>query len=368
MNPAELEEKVLELERYKREEEQERAREQARRKREVLAARKKLQIEIKKTHQEVRARTAEVEAIERSVLKVQEHESRSIERQTNLNLRFQARVTDLETRTAEKAKFLQDRMTELGVARGRLTHLQFALRSLDDNLIIPVEISNSQEAGEGGVSAAPPSPPLRGAELTAALRLEAEELRTEARRLERENGMLHEELEEVRRFFDVGLDDLQASKDVGLYSTVSGIKTEASRAEPAPEPPATLSRATTAATTETSMKPVAVSHSVPTISLGTAVTGVPMTGSPAREAGHLRIGAGPSLTSAPRAALPRSWSPVPGTAWPSQGRQLLDSAASTARLTQTTATSSRISFGASPFPSPLSAPINPAGPPLVIGR
>lgn len=329
MNPAELEEKVLELERYKRDEEQERLREQAKKKREFLGARRKLQAEIKKTTQEVRARAAEVEAIERSVLKVQEHEERSIERQTHQNLRFQARVTDLESRTAEKAQFLQERMTELGLARGRLAHLQFALRSLDDNLIIPVETSDSQAvAGEGGGIAAPaaPKPPrLRGAELTAALRIEAEELRAEARRLERENGMLHEELKEVRRVFDVGPDDLKASKDAGLYTAASGIDTEASRAEPAPEPPASLSRAST---TEPSMKHMAV----------TAAT-------IACEPVHLRAGTGPSLTSSPAPALARSWSPVSGTAWPGQGMQLLDSTASTSRLT-TAAPSSRISFGA----------------------
>lgn len=361
MNPAELEEKVLELERYKKEEAVERARQHAKRKKELLGARRQLQREIKKTHQEVRARAAEVEGIERAVLKVQETESKSIERQKSFNIRFQDRVTDLESRTSEKAHFLQERMTELGHARGRLAHLQFALRSLDDNLIVPIETFPA--AAEGGETVAS-GPPLSGPELTASLRRQAEELRSEARRLERENGMLHEELKEVRRVFHVGVDDLQGSKSSGFGLTMSGVDTEASRAEPAPEPPATLSRLTTAATMDSHAPTLSfattaatVSHSaVPNIALSQRAPleawqwqgGSAMAGSAPMEAVHLRAGAGPSLTAGPRTAVAsRSWSPVPGASWPVQG--LLDSGRSTTMTSG--CTSSRISFPPSPLQS-----------------
>jgi hypothetical protein len=333
MNPAELEEKVLELERYKREEEQERAREQARKKRDMQQTRKQLQREIKKTHQEVRARTAEVEAIERTVIKVQEQEERSIERQTTLNLRFQKRATEVEARMEDKASFLQERQTELGMARGHLAHLQFALRSLDDNLIIPI----------GDEVEIPPTP-LRGAELTAALRKEAEELRAEARRLERENGMLHEELKEVRRVFgpgpfDLVLDDSQdGTSFITKTGTVALMDTEASRAEPAPEPPASLSRATTTATATSAVEPWAKSVA------------------PSR----LRSGTGPSLS------VTRSWSPVPSTSLKAAPLGLPQSAASTARLTSAGA-GSRLSFGSLSATS-LPSTVAPVGVAMVVGN
>lgn len=245
MSPTELEEKVVELERYKREEQQEKAREQARRKRELLGARRQLQREIKKTTQEVRARAAEVEAIERTVLKVADAESRFIDRQTQANQRYEARVGALESKTAQKSQFLQERMQELGLARGRLSHLEFLLKGLDEGTITHDAVQVAAFGGGGDAGSAPAPAQLQhasaphGPALTAALRQEAEELRSQARRLERENGMLHEELKEVRRIFDMSHDDLQPARDA---TAMSGVDTEASRAEPAPEPPASMSR------------------------------------------------------------------------------------------------------------------------------
>lgn len=224
----ELEEKVLELERYKRQEEQDRAKDLANRKRELLSARQQLQREIKKTHADVRLKTAEVEALENTVRSAVEQEERAIERQMRSNIGFQRNCQELEVRCTEKTELLQDRQAELGLARGRLAHLQLALRTLDEDLNLPTEFAASLEDILENVNAdGAPQRPLKGPELTAALRREAAQLHDEEKRLECENDMLQEELKEVRRIFELG--------------------EQAFKVAPAPEP-GTISRATTRAT------------------------------------------------------------------------------------------------------------------------
>lgn len=370
MDMAELEEKVEELQRYKREEERERQREHAKRNREMQTARRQLQREIKKTSQEARARAVEVEAIERTVMKIHENEERSIERHTQLNLRFQERITDMESKTSDKQQFLQERMTELGFAQGRLAHLQFALKCLDDNIIVPVDLD--QPALEDSANATDGAPPalqekasLTGPSLTATLRKEAERLRDEARRLERENGMLHEELKAVKQVFDVGPNAKQA-----LSSWAPGVDSdfEASRAEPAPEP-ATLSHAPSLRARATSSVALAADPSAKVIRSWSPGLNSRSLSSPAQV---MRVATTPSLTPAltrlpsPVAAARTSEAYAALTSGPSSVRapslatdpllfaSLANSAATTSRLTTTTGTASSrtISLPTAPLPSP----------------
>lgn len=238
-NLVELEEKVLELERYKRQEEQDRARDLAQRKRELLTARRQLQTEIKRTNAEVRQKTAEVEALEHVVINTQEQEERAIERQMRSNLGFQNKCAQLEARSSERTQLLQDRMVELGLARGRLAHLQMALRTLDEDLSLPAEFEETIQALEGSNADASQRRQAKGPELTAALQKEAASLHEEEDRLARENDMLQEELKEVQRIFELGEKAYkvpQALEPFGLSSTMSRATTRATSGVASPPP------------------------------------------------------------------------------------------------------------------------------------
>jgi len=203
-NLIELEEKVLELERYKRKEEQDRTRDLAQRKRELLSARRQVQTEIKRANAKVRQTTAEVEALEKAVWNTQEKEERAIERQMRLNVGFQKACAGLDARSTEMTTLLQDKMVALGKSRGRLAQLQSALRTLETDLFLPVEFEALLQDPEAVEANAAQRQPSKGLELTAALRREAEELRDKEKRLKCENDMLQEELKEVRRIFELG--------------------------------------------------------------------------------------------------------------------------------------------------------------------
>jgi len=199
-NPDELQERMLELERYKIDDEREKCREQGRRTIELRTARRLLQREIRKGQSDARTGLAEVGNLDRACLKLAEYEERSLERKQRLDQRFDARLTDLETRQADLIQLLRDKMMEAGAAQGRLAHLRFALRSLDEEgLIVPLgEVPLGRGMADDGGHAFQPAGGGSGSRADA-LRQEVGALRAETDRLEAERAELREGIDSARR-------------------------------------------------------------------------------------------------------------------------------------------------------------------------
>lgn len=216
-NPDDLQERVLELERYKIDDEREQCRESGRRTNELRTARRLMQREIRKGRHDAEMGLAEVGNLDRACLKLAECEERSLERKQQLDQRFDARLTDLETRQAEMIQLLREKVLEAGAAQGRLAHLRFALRSLDEEgLIVPLgEVPLGRGMADDGGHALQPAGGGSGSR-TDALRREVDALRAETDRLEAERAELGEGIDSARRILELDSPEVAAAANCGL--------------------------------------------------------------------------------------------------------------------------------------------------------
>lgn len=348
VNYEEMQEKVKELERYKKSEAKQKAREQAQRKKDLANARRHLQREVKKTQREVRQTTAEVETMERALLKLTDGQDQSVERQHRYLQNYEVQARARDNRSQEQTVQLQDKMSEVGHARGRLAYLQFALRSLDDNLMVP-----SDEASFEHHELARVQRPSRGPALTEHLRWEVEELMVKSDKLERENAQLQQELSQLRRTYDQGLGKVEDSNGVA-GKAVNGVMGTAVIAPKDKAPDNTISRATTSATSATLSSPV--SSNTPQ-STSAFQNGIWPRAHAASTPPAMRPLTMPSMSPAKVESQASTAAPSPNPLEQFTVRSSgLPSASSTARFT------ARFSWGtASSLPSPYSGPLSGFG-------
>eukprot|EP00747_Dinoflagellata_sp_TGD_P167834 gnl/TRDRNA2_/TRDRNA2_193025_c0_seq1.p1 gnl/TRDRNA2_/TRDRNA2_193025_c0~~gnl/TRDRNA2_/TRDRNA2_193025_c0_seq1.p1 ORF type:complete len:377 (-),score=76.58 gnl/TRDRNA2_/TRDRNA2_193025_c0_seq1:75-1121(-) len=204
MSIEELLEKVQELRRYKIEEERDKMREHAQRQKNMRTARGKLQREIQATALKASRSDREASNLNAVVAKLGEQQEISAARKQKLDEAFEQHVTSIESRQCEKAELLQGKMQETGRARGRLSHLQFAMRSLEQNMLIQFDdVSNRLRQKQGDNSTAESAMAT-----TAMMQSEVNELQVQNTTLSSQNATLREELQEVRRQFYLQQEEL----------------------------------------------------------------------------------------------------------------------------------------------------------------
>jgi len=192
MDPKELEDKVKELEKYKREEEKAKMKEEAQRFKELKHAKKSLQAEIGKTKRVAKKKEGEVAEVTKVCDKLQDQTSMSHDKQIRMDEKFKEHIETVTTKQSEHKTDMTQKMDDIGYVKGRLAHLNFALKSLESNMIVPFEST----APPPGAKTSPGGKVELGE--TETLQQEVEDLRDEATHLEEENRQLREELEAAR--------------------------------------------------------------------------------------------------------------------------------------------------------------------------
>jgi len=190
MSTDELQEKVLDLERYKISEEKKREREELHALKELETARKVLIKEVVKTKKDVKRSDAETVAVSKARSKIFEMEAETLEKKNQVSKDFRERVGRLDVKHEDMMHALKEKMTGQGLAKGRYAHLAFALKSLSDqSLVTPLHVALLTQNSDD-------------TEQSIALENCLNELKMETDLLVHENGALRHELDEARSLLD----------------------------------------------------------------------------------------------------------------------------------------------------------------------
>jgi len=190
MSTDELQEKVLDLERYKILEEKKREREELHAQKELETARKVLIKEVVKTKKDVKRSDAETVVLSKVRSKIFETEAETLEKKDQVSKDFRERVGRLDMKHEDIMHALKEKMTGQGLAKGRHAHLAFALKSLSDqSLVTPLHVALLTQNSDD-------------TEQSIALENCLNELKMETDLLVHENGALRHELDEARSLLD----------------------------------------------------------------------------------------------------------------------------------------------------------------------
>lgn len=221
MDPAQLLEKVQELEKYKREEEREKKKEELQKRKMIITAKRRLKKEVEHTKHDVKKQDMETARCNRAVNHVMKVEEGITSKKAKAVEKFDEGLTKAQAKHNTGSAALQKKMEAAGTARGKLLHLEFAARMLETGFIVPtgpdaIEDGKKKKALTNGDS-----------QFQDALMDELAVLRDETDALQQEHEQLLIELQESRQ----QLTEARRSTDAVISS-------------PPPPPPALESTAT----------------------------------------------------------------------------------------------------------------------------
>lgn len=186
-DPKELMDKVHELEKYRKEEVKERkAHDQARRK-EMMAHKKKLTRELQACAKEVRKRESEVGKLQRTLNKNEQQQEQSLGKKMREVEKVDDALSKLKRKHDETEQQLHLSTSAAGEAKGRMAHIEFAQRMLDQGVVLDTGHVSIEKTLESLT------------EVKNDLAGQVDHLRTQNFRLSRENDIIRQEIEENRR-------------------------------------------------------------------------------------------------------------------------------------------------------------------------
>lgn len=194
MSPEQMLERVGELEKYKKEEEKERRKEEMQKKKDLVASKKKLVREIQTTSKDMRKHEKEANKLQTQVRKIETQMNDSMEKRAKTEEKFDDVIQSKSSKQRELERLLTEKMEETGLAEGRLAHLEFAQKMLEQGVIVSTDpadgVNGSYEQKAIKSAGEPPQAVLSKEDAE-----EVELLRDEVQRLQEENSALCSKLE-----------------------------------------------------------------------------------------------------------------------------------------------------------------------------
>lgn len=157
---------------------------------EFTAAKNTLVKEMQKTSRDIKKKVHDKDSTKTVLHKLGEQEARQLEKEGRASSSFEERLAKIEVKHSERSATLADKMSSRGMHKGCAAHLQFALKALEQNLILPIPV-NRRGRFTGKL-------PVTLSEF----RDENQELKCEERELIEQNTLLLAALEDARLVLD----------------------------------------------------------------------------------------------------------------------------------------------------------------------
>eukprot|EP00929_Paragymnodinium_shiwhaense_P119883 TRINITY_DN9179_c0_g1_i1.p1 TRINITY_DN9179_c0_g1~~TRINITY_DN9179_c0_g1_i1.p1 ORF type:complete len:594 (+),score=145.93 TRINITY_DN9179_c0_g1_i1:42-1823(+) len=142
-SPEELLSRVQTLEKYRKDEEKERKKEELARKKELQAAKKRVDKEIATTKGELRKQEQGATKLHAGLNRLQNTHNAAVHKKSAELQKCDDVVNRVQQKHHETEAELQSRMSNIGLAKGKLEHLEFARQMLEKGVIVDI-------SGEGG--------------------------------------------------------------------------------------------------------------------------------------------------------------------------------------------------------------------------
>jgi len=238
-----LGEQLAGLERQGHAEVQAQKREEQMRRKNIAFTRRRLTREIKHVSHEVKVSEAGAKDGRKEVVKLEKNEDQLYSQKHKREEKLETAMGKTHSKRNEKCTMMLGKSNEAGVARTKVQHLAFALKTLEEEQLLPLEEGRKTRLQSAAIqdldwgdllaitSGAPdmeffsPKPPKKlGDSITPqsptarvqSLERELDELHTEAERLAEEQGLLTDENERARNFLlDFTPLDVETNADCG---------------------------------------------------------------------------------------------------------------------------------------------------------
>lgn len=152
LSPDEMSEKMIELRKYKTDEEKRRVKQTQELRKELAMARRLLLAEIQKTRAEARKKDLEQMKTQKELDKLEEREQLMLEKGDRSANAVEGILSRIDEKHSEKNQALAAAVSNVGRDKGHVAFLQFAMKSLEDRLIMPVEIPRTDKGRQGDAS------------------------------------------------------------------------------------------------------------------------------------------------------------------------------------------------------------------------